>query len=414
MPTSPVVSVVIPTHNRAAMLKEALDSVLAQEGAGAEFPIEIVVVDDASSDDTPTVVQAYPHVRYIRLPTNRGHSAARNAGITASTGRYLAFLDDDDVWLPYWLRIMVPALESHPCEALAYGQVIMRTPESEHVLPHPESAPSGSVLGPLLMGNFVPTMAVLVRREAIERIGGFDEEIPGVEDYDLWIRLARDVHFLFVATPVAVYRHGFQSKHLAEVTDGRFAHLLLRVLRKAVATLPDTDAYVPLKLDTQACIDFQTASILVFNGQREAARPLLRAALLRFPTMAHWVYARHALSGFVGQLAVASPAPLATTEAFCREIGRAADPVSPSRERWLRLLVAELWAGVAIQLGFGVRPRDREASTAALRAARCNLGILGRRKRLLWLLARGLVGRRFDVIFMAIGLWTQRRTLIRG
>lgn len=405
---------VIPTHNRAAMLKEALDSVLAQEGAGAEFPIEIVVVDDASSDDTPTVVQAYPHVRYIRLPTNRGHSAARNAGITASTGRYLAFLDDDDVWLPYWLRVMVPALESHPGGALAYGQVIMRTPESEHVLPHPESAPSGSVLGPLLMGNFVPTMAVLVRREAIERIGGFDEEIPGVEDYDLWIRLARDVHFLFVATPVAVYRHGFQSKHLAEVTDGRFADLLLRVLRKAVATLPDADPFVALKQDAQAGIDFRTAGIFVFGGQCEAARPLLRTALSRLPMMTHGVYARQALSGFIGQLAVASPSPIATTEAFCQEIARAAGSLRPGGERGLRQLTGEIWGGVAIQLGFGVRPRDREAASAALRAAYHYPGILGHRKRLLWLLARGLVGRRCDAIFTAIGLWTQRRTLIRG
>ena len=86
----PVVSVVIPTRNRAERLPRALDSIFAQRGLGAQFDVEVVVVDDASSDATPSVVQRYPQVRYIRLAERRGDEGATNEGIRSSTGRYLA------------------------------------------------------------------------------------------------------------------------------------------------------------------------------------------------------------------------------------------------------------------------------------------------------------------------------------
>ena len=98
--SKPLVSVVIPTYNRAALLDEALSSAGAQVGAGTLFDVEIVVVDDASSNETPAAVRRHPTVRYIRHATNRGGSAARNTGIAASSGSLIAFLDDDDLWLP--------------------------------------------------------------------------------------------------------------------------------------------------------------------------------------------------------------------------------------------------------------------------------------------------------------------------
>ena len=110
----PLVSVVIPTYNRAALLADALASVDAQVGTGSLFEVEIVVVDDASSDETAAVVQRHPSVRYIRHSTNRGGSAARNTGIAASTGSLIAFLDDDDLWLPNKLALQVPVLQAHP------------------------------------------------------------------------------------------------------------------------------------------------------------------------------------------------------------------------------------------------------------------------------------------------------------
>src|SRR5262249_10110334 len=130
----PLVSAIIPTRNRAHLLPGAIDSVLAQEGLGAQFDVEITVVDDASSDATSEVVRRYPAVRYIRLETQRGAAAARNAGIKASTGKYVAFQDDDDLWLPEKLRVQTAAMERHPEVGVVYGQSVVWSWEKEEYL----------------------------------------------------------------------------------------------------------------------------------------------------------------------------------------------------------------------------------------------------------------------------------------
>src|SRR6516162_2547473 len=122
--TRPLVSVIIATRNRAALLGRALDSVFSQWGLGVEFDLDVIVVDDASTDSTATVVAEYPQVRYLRLSTQRGVSAARNAGIEASRGTFVCFLDDDDVWLPGRLRLQLPVLERHPEAGAVYSQVL--------------------------------------------------------------------------------------------------------------------------------------------------------------------------------------------------------------------------------------------------------------------------------------------------
>jgi glycosyltransferase involved in cell wall biosynthesis len=121
----PLVSVIIPTHNRSSLLCEALASVMEQEGRGELFELETIVVDDASTDDTRRVAAEYP-VRYIRHPTNLGLSAARNSGIAEARGRYVAFLDDDDLWLPHRLQVQLPVMEAHPEVDLVYSTYLAR------------------------------------------------------------------------------------------------------------------------------------------------------------------------------------------------------------------------------------------------------------------------------------------------
>src|SRR5688500_3105591 len=108
---APLVSVIIPTHNRAPQLRAALRSVFAQEGRSDLFDLDVIVIDDASTDDTCDVVREFPLARYLRFDVNRGPSAARNAGINVCKGRYVAFLDDDDIWLSTHLKVQVPILE---------------------------------------------------------------------------------------------------------------------------------------------------------------------------------------------------------------------------------------------------------------------------------------------------------------
>ena len=201
----PLVSVVIPTHNRPALLKEALDSVYAQKEKREVFELEVVVVDDASSDSTPDVVLNYPEVRYLRLPTRKGPGVARNAGIAATNGSYIAFLDDDDVWLPVKLSLQVPVLERNPEVCAVCSEV--QEQGREWVWPSVHPAPVARVFHRLLLGNFYGNPAgFLLRRWALEAVGGFDESLSLAEDYDLWLRLAARFPFAFVPGVVALCR----------------------------------------------------------------------------------------------------------------------------------------------------------------------------------------------------------------
>src|SRR5689334_17679721 len=118
---NPLVSVVIPAFNRAFILPEALDSVLAQ--TWKDF--EILVVDDGSTDDSETALRPYVErfgVRFLRQ-ANQGPAAARNRGIEAARGKYVAFLDSDDLWLPIKLSAQIPRMEAHPDVVMSYGNV---------------------------------------------------------------------------------------------------------------------------------------------------------------------------------------------------------------------------------------------------------------------------------------------------
>lgn len=203
------VSVVIPTYNRAGVLGEAVTSALHQTAA----PLEVVVVDDGSTDDTPSVCRRYPVV-YRRIDNSGGPARPRNVGIRVARGSVIAFLDADDVWLPHKLEAQVAKLQ-HPDVGLVYADMEIWEEGRRHEETFfAQATPrEGDVLVPLLAGNFVPTSTVLVRRRLVEEVGGFDEhpELHGVEDYHLWLRLAaRSVRFAFVPHPLARYRevHG--------------------------------------------------------------------------------------------------------------------------------------------------------------------------------------------------------------
>jgi glycosyltransferase involved in cell wall biosynthesis len=201
----PKVSVIIPTHNRAGLLRQAIASVLRQ----SFHDFEIIVVDDASTDETRAAIasQADVRIRYFRHDKNRGGSASRNAGIAHATGEYIAFLDDDDCWLPEKLAAQVRLLDRCPPKVGAvytgYVRIDIETGGNIAVV---LAEKRGDIYAELRAQNWVGTPStVVVRRECFDRAGLFDEKLKFGEDYDLWIRISRDYHFEFINEPLVRY-----------------------------------------------------------------------------------------------------------------------------------------------------------------------------------------------------------------
>jgi tetratricopeptide (TPR) repeat protein len=197
------VSVIIPTHNRSGQLRVAIESALAQT-----YPnVEIIVVDDGSTDDTATLMEEYAErVIYLRQ-ANQDVAAARNTGIQAASGEYLTFLDDDDRILPTKIERQVQVLTSHPRAGLVHCR-FYHMDEDGNLLSKVGPLPAGAVLKELLCRNFIWVGAPLIRRQCLERVGLFDEDIPAIcADWDMWLRIAQAGHpFACVQEPLGVYR----------------------------------------------------------------------------------------------------------------------------------------------------------------------------------------------------------------
>lgn len=228
------VSVVIPTRNRLTLLAQTLHTVLAQD-LPAGLDLEVIIVDEASTDDTPNWLATHPdpRVRTIRHDTPRGLSNARNAGIAAATGNWLGFVDDDDLWLPNKLTDQLAAAHATGAH-WAYGGAITFTdgPALLYV-----SIPDPDLPDRLLFGNTVPGGGsnAIVSRVALERIGDFDPSVDIVADWDLWIRLLQFGPPAVVARPVMAYRiHGANmSRNTPKMLDG------IRTLEHRYAPLRD-------------------------------------------------------------------------------------------------------------------------------------------------------------------------------
>ncbi len=283
-PTKPLVSAIIPTRNRSHCLPRAIESILSQEGLGAEFELETIVVDDGSTDLTEQVVNGYDGVRYVGLTAHRGISAARNAGVEASRGQFIAFLDDDDHWLTHKLRVQLPILAAHVDLGVVYGQTLVRREDGERLYPQPERAPSGWVFFDMLLDNFCGAhAATLMRREALEAVGQFDESLTSCEDYDMSLRLARRYPLHFLPGVVTVYNQSRDGQYLNEARSGAAARCSARAIEKALGTLPDTPEYAATKGAARARVALDAAATVFRVGELERARDDVRATLKRYP-----------------------------------------------------------------------------------------------------------------------------------
>jgi glycosyltransferase involved in cell wall biosynthesis len=201
----PKVSVVIATYNRAPFLRPAIHSVLNQ--TFEDF--ELIVVDDGSQDNTAEVVNGFRdnRLRYIPHTVNKGGGAARNTGILNSAGEYIAFLDDDDAWLPEKLEKQVALLDRSP---RTVGGVYTGTfnvhKASGRIVSQRLPSKRGHIFQDMLTHNWVrTTTTVVVRKECFDKVGLFDETLTSSQDYDMWIRIAKEYEFECIAEPLAKY-----------------------------------------------------------------------------------------------------------------------------------------------------------------------------------------------------------------
>jgi glycosyltransferase involved in cell wall biosynthesis len=217
------VSVVIPTHNRASLLGGAISSVLGQTFRD----LELVVVDDGSNDNPEQVVRSFsdPRIQFVRHPQPRGGSAARNTGIRSTTGAYVAFLDDDDEWYPDKLALQVDLMEKSPAKVgLIYGGYDVANDSDGQTAWTRVPALRGDLHAALMSFNPVGgTSVVLIRRECLEEVGGFDETLTSFQDYDLWIRLAERYEFDFLVKPL--YRYRLHAVQIWKKPDALFRGL---------------------------------------------------------------------------------------------------------------------------------------------------------------------------------------------
>lgn len=200
----PLISVIIPTYNRLEFLRPAVESVLKQTVGD----YELIVIDDGSADGTGEGLKPYRNLLQYIYQENRGVSAARNRGLQAARGDWIAFLDSDDYWLPAKLETQLRFFTENPqayiCQTeeiwIRHGRRV--NPQKKH------RKFSGDIFLPSLIRCIVSPSAVMIHREFLNHIGPFDESLPACEDYDLWLRIACRFPVFLIEEPLVVKQGG--------------------------------------------------------------------------------------------------------------------------------------------------------------------------------------------------------------
>lgn len=213
----PTVSIIIPTYNRAGILPRAIDSVINQ--TFEDF--ELIVVDDASTDGTAAVVDEYDDERitYICHETNAGNGTARNTGISNSTGTYVAFLDDDDVWLPTKLERQVAVFEQSP-QSVGLVYCWMNYYHGDELIERRHPTLQGDILREMLDKNAITSAStIMVRRTAIDTVGKFDTDIPRGVDTDFIRRIAKAYQVEYVPEVLVEYNTGHEYDRVSDFDE---------------------------------------------------------------------------------------------------------------------------------------------------------------------------------------------------
>ena len=249
--TDPMISVIIPTYNRAAFLREAVESVLKQTFEN----FELIIVDDGSTDKTRQLLESYSSRLRCHFQNNQGVSAARNQGIRLARGRWIAFLDSDDLWLPEKLALQMDFF-SRNGEALICQTEELWLRNGRRVNPcKKHQKPSGDVFAPSLNLCLISPSAVMIYKEIFASVGTFDESLPACEDYDLWLRIAARYPVYLIDRPLVVKRggHADQLSRTIPTLDRYRIRSLLKLLNSGGLTDIQHDMVIKV-LKAKCCI----------------------------------------------------------------------------------------------------------------------------------------------------------------
>lgn len=250
--TQPLVTVIMAVYNGEAYLAAAIESALQQTYAN----LELVVVDDCSSDDSVRIVERHlpdGRIVFVRNDHNVGVAASRNRALTLAKGELITFLDQDDIWLPHKLDIQVAAIQAHPEVGLMHAEYGRIDPEGQLLPAYQKLAaeqfdnPAAAidvrdVFSEIFLSNNIQPLTSMIPRKVIDAVGVFEADLPGVDDYELWLRIALRYPVGHIQTIV-----GYWRKHPGQQSNKGHTMLVMRIkaLDRVLSRFPEAEQRVP-------------------------------------------------------------------------------------------------------------------------------------------------------------------------
>lgn len=276
----PQVSVVIPAYNRGNLICETLDSVLTQ----TYRDFEVIVVDDGSTDDTPSVLAQYAERVHVIRQENKGEGAARNAGILVAQGDYIAFIDSDDLWVPTKLERQMALLTNSSPLVWVYSDAYVFDSQTKRVLyslGQRSRQYEGHVARQLLLNCFVASPTPVIRRSVFDIVGLFNHN-PRDSDWDMWLRIGARHPIRKIPEALAGYR--LHKDSISQQSSPMFAHRYhINTIEQAVAYAPDV--YGPVHRQALAAAHLRTGAALAREGDLSQARRMFWRTILLSPGM---------------------------------------------------------------------------------------------------------------------------------
>jgi len=278
----PNISVVIPTHKRPALLKRAIESVLNQ----TVLPFEILIVDDIGSDDSKEVVKSFNQgfLRYIHNEDGQGASSSRNLGAQLAEGEFIAFLDDDDEWLPSKIEKQLNLIKKNSLDA-CFSQIQVRY-ENTDITYTTKSKKDKNYATDILMENFIgATISSIISKKAFLDVGGFDINYDAREEYDLWIKLiTNNYSFDIIEEPLAVSYRSLESRQRISSNIESYITAMDRLNKKHKAIVDSQLNEKQKKVRTKVQYEFLAAQEASIGLRKESVKYYAKS-LLTIPNL---------------------------------------------------------------------------------------------------------------------------------